>query len=166
MCAGIVYIVYIIVCIVQCSVCIIYNSICISMSVMWWCVTEWSKAHLTHWQGNRAMTEPWASVYMILCQCARSESNLLSAVVCCYLLLSRICALFLCLLSVIWGVAFYYVAVNFLCCFCEDFCFLVLCCLLLCLVILLYYSDCIIVFLTIWYLLYIIICNTIQYRKI
>lgn len=165
MCAGIVYIVYIIVCIVQCSVCIIYNSICISMSVMWWCVTEWSKAHLTHWQGNRAMTEPWASVYMILCQCARSESNLLSAVVCCYLLLSRICALFLCLLSVIWGVAFYCVAVNVLCCLCEDFCFLVLLCLVLCLVILLYYSNCIIIFLTIWYLLYIIICNTIQYRK-
>ena len=141
---------------------IVYISVC---QIMWWCMTEWSKAHLTHWQGNRAMTEPWASVYMILCQCARSESNLLSAVVCCYLLLSRICALFLCLLSVIWGVAFYCVAVNVLCCLCEDFCFLVLCCLLLCLVILLYYSNCIIIFLTIWYLLYIIICNTIQYRK-
>lgn len=128
-------------------------------------MTEWSKAHLTHWQGNRAMTEPWASVYMILCQCARSESNLISTVVCCYLLLSRICALFLCLLSVIWGVAFYYVAVNFLCCFCDDFCFLVLLCLVLCLVILLYYSNCIIIFRTIWYLLYIIICNTIQHRK-
>ena len=89
----------------------------------------------------------------------------MSAVVCCYLLLSCICALFLCLLSVIWGVAFYCVAVNVLCCLCEDFCFLVLLCLVLCLVILLYYSNCIIVFLTIWYLLYIIIYNTIQYRK-
>ena len=144
---------------------VLYIIVYISMSDMWWCVTEWSKAHLTHWQGNRAMTEPWASVYMILCQCARSEINLLSAVVCCYLLLSRICALFLCLLSVIWGVDFYCVAVNVLCCLCEDFCFLVLLCLVLCLVILLYYSNCIIIFLTIWYLLYIIICNTIQYRK-
>ena len=106
------YIVYIIVCIVQCSVCIIYNSICISMSVMWWCVTEWSKAHLTHWQGNRAMTEPWASVYMILCQCARSESNLLSAVVCCYLL----AILYLCVFSVS---AFCYLGRSFLLCCCE-----------------------------------------------
>ena len=114
---------------------------------------------------DRAMTEPWASVYMILCQCARSESNLLSAVVYCYLLLSRICALFLCLLSVIWGVAFYCVAVNVLCCLCEDFCFLVLLCLVLCLVILLYYSNCTIAFLAIWYLFHIIFCNTIQYRK-
>lgn len=57
---------------------------------------------------------------MILCQCARLESNLLSAVVCCYLLLSCICALFLCLLSVIWGVAFYCVAVNVLYCLCEH----------------------------------------------
>ena len=76
---------------------------------------------------------------MILCQCARSESNLLSDVVYCYLLLFRICALFLCLLSVIWGVAFYCVAVNVLCCLCEDFCFLVLLCLVLCLVILMCY---------------------------
>ena len=134
-CAGMVYAV----CIAWHSmVYVLYIIVYISMSVMWWCVTEWSKAHLTHWQGNRAMTEPWASVYMILCQCARSESNLLSAVVCCYLLLSRICALFLCLLSVIWGVAFYCVAVNVLCCLCENFCFLVLLCLVLCLVILLY----------------------------
>ena len=85
-------------------------------------MTEWSKAHLTHWQGNRAMTEPWASVYMILCQCARSESNLISTVVCCYLLLSRICALFLCLLSVIWGVLWIFCAVFvmifvFWCCY-------------------------------------------------
>ena len=109
MCAGIVYIVYIIVCIVQCSVCIIYNSICISMSVMWWCVTEWSKAHLTHWQGNRAMTEPWASVYMILCQCARSESNLLSAVVYCYPVSVRYFSVS----------AFCYLGRSFLLCCCE-----------------------------------------------
>ena len=108
-CAGMVYIV----CIAWHSmVYVLYIIVYISMSVMWWCVTEWSKAHLTHWQGNRAMTEPWASVYMILCQCARSESNLLSAVVYCYLLLSRICALSLCLLSVIWGR-------SFLLCCCE-----------------------------------------------
>ena len=68
-CAGMVYIV----CIAWHSmVYVLYIIVYISMSVMWWCVTEWSKAHLTHWQGNRAMTEPWASVYMILCQCARS----------------------------------------------------------------------------------------------
>ena len=68
-CAGMVYIV----CIAWHSmVYVLYIIVYISMSVIWWCVTEWSKAHLTHWQGNRAMTEPWASVYMILCQCARS----------------------------------------------------------------------------------------------
>ena len=128
----------------------------------WWCAIEWSKAHLTHWQGNkshdRTLIEYLYNI-MSVCQIIKQFA------ICCCLLLSCICALFLCLLSVIWGVAFYCVAVNVLCCLCEDFCFLVLLCLVLCLVILLYYSNCIIVFLTIWYLLYIIICNTIQYKK-
>ena len=75
----------------------------------------------------------------------------------CYLLLSiailYLCAISLCLLSVIWGVAFYYVAVKVLCCLCEDFCFLVLLCLVLCLVILLYYSNCIILIVLLCFLL-------------
>ena len=72
-------------------------------------MTEWSKAHLTHWQGNRAMTEPWASVYMILCQCARSESTLLSAVVYCYPVSVRYFSVS----------AFCYLGRSFLLCCCE-----------------------------------------------
>ena len=76
---------------VQYIVCVLCSIVYISTSDMWWCMTEWSKAHLTHWQDNRAMTEPWASVYMILCQCARSESN--SVWFCCYLMMSCFCIL-------------------------------------------------------------------------
>ena len=74
------------------------------------------------------------------------------AIRCCLLL--SLAIPYLCAFSVpavcYLGIAFYCIAVNVLCCLCEDFCFLVLLCLVLCLVILLYYSDCIIVFLTIW----------------
>ena len=94
---------------IEYSICIMYNSVYISMSDMWWCVTEWNNAHLTHWQGNRAMTEPWASVYMILCQCARSESNLLSAVVYCYPVSVRYFSVS----------AFCYLGRSFLLCCCE-----------------------------------------------
>lgn len=144
-------------------VCVLY--IIVYVSVCQLCDDVWLNEAKHIWHIDR-VTEQWqnlkqVSIYDSLPVCQIIKQF---AIRCC-LLLSCICALFLCLLSVIWGVAFYCVAVNVLCCLCEDFCFLVLLCLVLCLVILLYYSDCIIVFLTAWYLLYIIACNTIQYRK-
>ena len=50
---------------VQCIMYVLYTIVYISVcQIMWWCMTEWNKAHLTHWQGNRAMTEPWTSIYI------------------------------------------------------------------------------------------------------
>lgn len=147
------------------NVCIIYNSIYQYVRL---CNDVWLNEAGHIWHIDR-VTEQWQNLKQVSIWFSASVPDQKAIY---YLLLSVaiswlscICALFLCLLSVIWGVAFYCVAVNVLCCLCENFCFLVLCCLLLCLVILLYYSNCIIAFLTIWYLLYIIICNTIQYRK-
>ena len=147
------------------NVCIIYNSIYQYVRL---CNDVWLNEAGHIWHIDR-VTEQWQNLKQVsiydslpVCQIIKQFD------ICCCLLLS-LAIPYLCAFSVpavcYLGIAFYCIAVNVLCCLCEDFCFLVLLCLVLCLVILLYYSNCIIMFLTIWYLLHIIIYNTIQYRK-
>lgn len=145
-------------------VCIICNSIYQYVNYVVMCATEWQNTFdtLTEWQSNDRTLSKCLYDSLPVCQIIKQL-----AIRCCLLL--SLAIPYLCAFSVpavcYLGIAFYCIAVNVLCCLCEDFCFLVLLCLVLCLVILLYYSNCIIMFLTIWYLLHIIIYNTIQYRK-
>lgn len=157
------------VCIVQCStvygICIIHNSIYQYVRLY---DDVWLNEARHIWHIDRVIDQ-WQNLKQISIWFSASVPDhkaicylLLSVAISCYPVSVR----FLCVCYLLsGGVAFYCVAVKVLYCFCDDFCFLVLCCLLLCLVILLYYSNCIIIFRTAWYLLYIIICNTIQYRK-
>ena len=103
---------------VQCIVYVLYAIVYISVCQI--CDDVWLNEAKHIWHIDR-VTEQWqtfkrVSIYDSLPVCQIIKQL---AIRCC-LLLSRICALFLCLLSVIWGVAFYYVAVNVLYCLYEH----------------------------------------------
>ena len=112
MCAGIVYIVYIIVCIVQCSavynVCIMYNSIYQYVSYV---MCDWMKQGtfdtLTGSQSNDRTLSKCLYDSLPVCQIIKQFA------ICCCLMLFCICALSLCLLS---G----YLGRSFLLCCCEG----------------------------------------------